>query len=94
MDEGTVPAAGVEEADEGGRGVVGDAADPDDGPADLAAAAGGVPLLLQAALQDALQHRRRRRLVIKPNKQRIKRRFPRQNTPDANQNLTTETISS
>lgn len=45
----TVPAGG-EEADEGRRDVVGDAADPNDDPAGLAA------LLepLQAALQDAL----------------------------------------
>jgi hypothetical protein len=56
--DSTVP-AGVEEADEGRSDVVGDAADPDDDSAGLAA------LLhpLQAALQDALQHRRRRRLV-------------------------------
>ena len=45
---GAVP-AGVEEADERGRGVVGDAADPDDGAAGLAA----LPVLAQAALEDA-----------------------------------------
>lgn len=54
----TVP-AGVEEADEGGRGVVGDAADPDDGPAGLAA----LPVLVEAPLQDAAEHRRRRGLA-------------------------------
>ena len=54
----TLP-AGVEEADEGGRGGVGDAADPDDGPAGLAA----LPVLLEAALQDAAEHRRRRGLA-------------------------------
>lgn len=51
--------AGVEEADEGGGGVVGDAADPDDGPPGLAA----LPVLPQAALQDAAEHRRRRGLA-------------------------------
>ena len=45
---GAVP-AGVEEADERGRSVVGDAADPDDGAAGLAA----LPVLAQAALEDA-----------------------------------------
>ena len=56
---GTTLPAGVEEADEGGRGVVGDAADPDDGPAGLAA----LPVLLEAPLQDAPEHRRRRGLA-------------------------------
>lgn len=51
--------AGVEEADERGGGVVGDAADPDDGPPRLLAA---LPVLPQAPLQDGCQHRRRRGL--------------------------------
>jgi hypothetical protein len=62
---GAVP-AGVEEADERGRGVVGDAADPEDGPAGLAA----LPVLAQAPLEDARQHRRRRGLRARKHKGR------------------------
>ena len=50
--------AGVEEADERGRGIINDATDLDDGPAGLAALA----VLVQVLLKDAHQHRRCRGL--------------------------------